>query len=226
MAKTLNFVAPTVLVLSFTRIQASGKGGCVATDDVSRKVRKNLGVLLANEVVIQPSLSKVEEQLKCKGSQLRGDDVGCKGNDDSKSVDMVGRGSEGFEAGEGVQLVEWLSMDKIGSARGVKVDLRAVGMDIDKGVSKIIGSDAVVGSVEPAKTQVGPKAGKWKMWARDGVKTDGGMDGDSSLGKCKVDKGDLNMGRKKKKMAIVEGDSCVDTNELLASRVLPACRSQ
>ncbi|KAI9195965.1 hypothetical protein LWI28_019821 [Acer negundo] len=124
-------------------------------------------------------------------------------------MDMVGRGSEGFEAGEGVQLVKWLSMDKIGSARGVKVDLRAVGMDIDKGVSKIIGSDAVVGSVEPAKTQVGPKAGKWKMWARDGVKTDGGMDGDSSLGKCKVDKGDSNMGRKKKKMAIVEGDSCL-----------------
>ncbi|KAK4844469.1 hypothetical protein QYF36_020538 [Acer negundo] len=191
--------------------------------NISRNAYKNLGDILANKEVNQSLPRKVAGQQQISSRQFRKDDMLVKVCVEVNGLDTKG-GPENLGPAEESHLDVTSKTSHNVQAEGVNMGMGSAEMEVDRDIHKSSNLEVATESVGPAKVQHGPKAGKWKMWARDGVKIDSGMDGASSLWKrsaCKIGSNS----RKKQKVVTTEDENCSEINELSMGRSLLAYRS-
>jgi hypothetical protein len=118
--------------------------------------------------------------------------------------------------------------DEIGLYDNFMTNPLGAKMDVDSGKVKVEIKDQNIHSLETsggsllAGNKGGVKTGKWKRWARDGVKHDNDMVGEAQLGKRAGQGGEDSNSAK---FAKCDNGARVHSSDISAGRSLPACRS-
>ncbi|TXG51048.1 hypothetical protein EZV62_023572 [Acer yangbiense] len=102
------------------------------------------------------------------------------------------------------------------TAEGITIGLESTEMEVDGSTHKSSMLEVTTISAGSATVQHGPKAGKWKRWARDGVKIDSGLGEVGSLGKRAVSRISSDSG-KKQKVVTSEEENWPSMLELVSS---------